>query len=292
MGNADIGDGYDPSKYGILQLVRPANQGDNKFHLSFIRNGNSVSGMGYAPNSSVLGIWHGNNNSFTPTIAFTYDQKVGIGTAAPNTNLQVLGGAQIGDDADPTQYGYLQLVRPASPSDNKFHLSFIRGGNSVSGLGYVPGTNVLGLWNANDNTAAPTISFTPGQNVGIGTTNPLAKLAVNGTICATKVKVTLQGCWADYVFHANYRLRPLSEVEEFIKQYHHLPEVPTAEEVEKNGLDVGDSQATLLKKIEELTMYVIEQDKQIKKLATENQEMKNLKKEMAELKAVIREIRK
>ena len=119
VGNADIGDSYDPTKYGILQLVRPSNQPDYKFHLSFIRNGNSISGMGYAPNSNVLGIWHAGNNQGTPTMAFTYEQKVGIGTASPYTKFHVLGGAQIGDDADPTQYGYLQLVRPASPADNK-----------------------------------------------------------------------------------------------------------------------------------------------------------------------------
>jgi len=97
-------------------------------------------------------------------------------------------------------------------------------------------------------------------NVGIGTACPQAKLAVNGDIFSTKVKVTLTG-WCDYVFNPTYRLRPLSEVEQYIQQHHHLPEVPSAAEVEKNGLDLGDNQATLLKKIEELTLYLIEQNK-------------------------------
>jgi hypothetical protein len=111
---------------------------------------------------------------------------------------------------------------------------------------------------------APNGSFVMDEagQIGIGTLYPKAKLAVNGDILAKKVKVTQLG-WADYVFQPNYRLRPLSEVEQYIKQYHHLPEVPTAEEVEKNGVDVGDNQVTLLKKIEELTLYVIEQNKKI-----------------------------
>jgi hypothetical protein len=68
--------------------------------------------------------------------------------------------------------------------------------------------------------------------------------------------------------------------------------VASAEEVDKKGLDVGENQATMLKKIEELTLYAIEQDKQIKKLAMENQQLETLKKEIEELKAVVRQIKK
>ena len=124
--------------------------------------------------------------------------------------------------------------------------------------------------------------------VGIGTKNPQAKLAVNGDVFCKKITVTQNG-WPDYVFHANYRLRPLSEVEQYINQYHHLPEVVTAEEVEKNGLDVAGNQAALLKKIEELTLYVIEQDKQ---QSIDKQKLQTLEKEVAELKAVIRQVQK
>lgn len=92
-----------------------------------------------------------------------------------------------------------------------------------------------------------------------------AKLAVDGNIYSKKVKVTQSG-WADYVFNDRYRLRPLSEVEQYIQQHHHLPEVPSAAEVEKDGIDLGDNQATLLKKIEELTLYIIEQNKRLSAL--------------------------
>jgi hypothetical protein len=105
-------------------------------------------------------------------------------------------------------------------------------------------------------------------NVGIGTSNPQAKLAVNGDIYAKKVKVTQVG-WADYVFSPFYRLRPLSEVELFIREHHHLPEVPSAAAVEKDGIDLGDNQAVLLKKIEELTLYIINLNKEVEALKKE-----------------------
>jgi len=133
--------------------------------------------------------------------------------------------------------------------------------------------------------------------VGIGTTSPQSELAVNGTITSKKVKVTLTG-WSDYVFNDDYHLRPLNEVERYIQQNHHLPEVPSAEEVKKDGLDVGDNQATLLKKIEELTLYVIEQNKKLEEqyrkqenqnlmLDKLNQAVKDLQDENNRLKKVI-----
>jgi hypothetical protein len=86
------------------------------------------------------------------------------------------------------------------------------------------------------------------------------KLAVKGNIYAKKLKVTQSG-WADYVFAPAYKLRPLKEVENFIQTNQHLPEMPSAAEVDKNGIDVGDNQVLLLKKVEELTLYAIEQNK-------------------------------
>ncbi|RPH31508.1 MAG: hypothetical protein EHM93_13400 [Bacteroidales bacterium] len=101
-------------------------------------------------------------------------------------------------------------------------------------------------------------------NVGIGTTNPTAKLAVNGNIKAKEVNVTLDG-WADFVFHPTYKLRTLGEVEQFIKANSHLPEIPTAAEVKENGVSLGEMNAKLLQKVEELTLYMIEQQKIIEK---------------------------
>jgi len=98
--------------------------------------------------------------------------------------------------------------------------------------------------------------------VGIGTTSPTSLLSVNGTIKALEIDVTTTG-WQDIVFNDTYKLKSLSEVESYIKTNKHLPEIPSESEVIGDGVKVGEMQQLLLKKIEELTLYVIKQDKTI-----------------------------
>lgn len=111
-------------------------------------------------------------------------------------------------------------------------------------------------------------------NVGIGVTNPQYKLAVEGTIAAREVKVTSE-TWSDFVFYSNYKLRTLGEVEQFIKINSHLPEIPTEKEVKENGISLGEMNAKLLQKVEELTLYLIEQQKQIDELKSKISKMGN-----------------
>ena len=91
-------------------------------------------------------------------------------------------------------------------------------------------------------------------------------MRIDNLLCAREVKVQLATCWPDYVFNKEYNLMPLNKVEAFITENQHLPNVPSAAEVEANGVNVGEMNATLLKKVEELTLYIINLQKQIDEL--------------------------
>ncbi len=98
--------------------------------------------------------------------------------------------------------------------------------------------------------------------IGIGTENPKTRLAVNGEMLGKKVRVTGKD-WADYVFESSYQLPSLQQVENFIAKHKHLPDVPSAEEVNRDDLYLGQNMAVLLKKVEEMTLYLIAQDKKL-----------------------------
>ncbi len=99
-------------------------------------------------------------------------------------------------------------------------------------------------------------------DVGIGTTNTHGyKLAVLGRILCTNLKVQLEQDWPDYVFRDNYPLMPLSELEQYITLNNRLPGIPSSEEIKNNGIDVSNMQVLLVRKIEELTRYILEQQK-------------------------------
>lgn len=105
-----------------------------------------------------------------------------------------------------------------------------------------------------------------GGNVSIGTTSATNnKLDVNGTIHSKEVKVDMNG-WSDFVFSKKYNLPTLEEVEKHIAEKGHLENIPSEEEVLKNGIDLGEMNAKLLQKIEEMTLYIIEQNKEMKEM--------------------------
>ncbi len=176
-------------------------------------------------------------------ISVTPGGNAGIGTASPTEKLSV-GGGNIGFD-----YGY-GLKTNTGAYRNILTTGWDTYGDYVGF--YTAGT---GAGNAN-----PVMYLRTGGNVGIGTTNPQYKLAVNGAIGAKEVIVTNTG-WPDCVFKPGYRLQPLSEVGAYIRAHHHLPGIPSEAEVKEKGVSVGEMQARLLEKIEELTLRMIEQDK-------------------------------
>ncbi len=100
--------------------------------------------------------------------------------------------------------------------------------------------------------------------VGINQSNPTEALDVNGTILATEIKVAANGNTADFVFSDTYNLKDLTEVENYIKTHKHLPDIPSAEEMEASGVNLAEMNKLLLQKVEELTLYVIKKDKQNK----------------------------
>ena len=111
-------------------------------------------------------------------------------------------------------------------------------------------------------------------NVGIGTINPGSyRLAVNGGIHSQSVNVDLTG-WSDYVFKKEYTLPSLADVKTYIDQNHHLPDMPSEQEVIKNGINLGEMNKLLTKKVEELTLYLIDKDNKINTLekASANQQ--------------------
>ena len=103
------------------------------------------------------------------------------------------------------------------------------------------------------------------------------KLAVEGSIGAREVKVTATG-WSDFVFKKEYDLPTLEEVEKHIAEKGHLKDIPSEEEVLKNGINLGEMNSKLLQKIEELTLYMIEMKKENEK---QNEEIKDLKDQLS-----------
>ncbi len=122
------------------------------------------------------------------------------------------------------------------------------------------------------------------RNIGIGTTDTQGyRLAVAGNMIAEAVRVELQVNWPDFVFSKDYDLPQLEKIKAFIALNGHLPNIPSAKEVENSGIDLGSMDAKLLQKIEELTLYLIEQESEIEKLKEENEKMQLLLKRMDRL---------
>lgn len=198
--------------------------------------------------------------------------NVGIGTTSPGTNLEINSSSPIiglkhtkdGIGA----YGWLEF------NDVNSRMGYVGFGSSK--------TNHLYIMNdAGGNTLIPK------GNVGIGTTTTGGhRFAVEGSIGAREIKVEASG-WSDFVFYNDYNLPTLREVEDHIKENGHLKDIPSAKEIENNGFFLGEMDAKLLQKIEELTLYTIEQEKKIKSLEKQNSKIGKLEKENRLLKSLL-----
>ncbi|MES2809825.1 MAG: hypothetical protein V4619_14440 [Bacteroidota bacterium] len=214
--------------------------------------------------------------------------KVGIGTTGPSSTLTVVGGA-ISTRTSPGQYTLGKVDSSSTSPLNDIGILGLTSGDMIlrsywgvsidlnDGLGdpqyafysRIPLSSSFTV-NSRANSTSFNTLFTVRNNgrVGIGTRNPDEKLTVKGTIHAEEIKIDLSVPPPDYVFNKDYPLLKLSQVQEYIDKHHHLPEVPAAAEIEKEGLKIGEMNVLLLKKIEELTLYIIDQNKRIEKLET------------------------
>ncbi|RZT00336.1 TMF family protein [Aquimarina brevivitae] len=218
------------------------------------KDGGAMGGIRYNNSDNSLSF---RTNGGDDKLLITASGNVGIGSTNPDAKLRV--------------QGLHSLARFKTDIDGRFEIQATRSTSNSN-------ITDLVLSSQNHIVLDPNVSGTNG-NVGIGTYTPDAKLAVNGTIHSKEVKVDLVG-WPDYVFEPEYNLPTLQEVEQHINEKGHLQNIPSAAEVEKEGVQLGEMNAKLLQKIEELTLYMIEQNK---KTAQLQKEVEQLKKKNAEL---------
>jgi hypothetical protein len=241
----------------VLQLQNPQYDDSNEAGSRIMFFGSNLS-----RNISIDGLMKGYGNADRLEFNFQQDAtivnaltlksngRVGIGTNEPSSLLHVNGegggssGVIISNSADSFK-SYFQT----DDINTKFIMTYSNTGADEIEV-----------------QADGDVILAQAGNVGIGTTSPDEKLTVNGTVHSTEVKVDLTVPGPDYVFESDYNLRSLSETEQYIQANKHLPEVPSAKEMEANGIQLGEMNMLLLKKIEELTLYQIELLKRIEKL--------------------------
>ena len=186
----------------------------------------------------------------------TPEGNVGIGTASPTGTLHLYSSSPV-----------LVMTYPEGG------YASIRGNNNVwtMGISGNPGVEDVSLGTQSGEGqrtltlaagGAARLKILANGNIGIGTINPTSKLDINGTVRAKEVKIEATG-WADFVFSKDYELPSLKEIENHITTNNTLPGILSEKEVRENGIDLGEMQVKLLQKIEELTLYTIEQQKQI-----------------------------
>ncbi|MFT4536661.1 MAG: hypothetical protein ACI9P5_004037 [Saprospiraceae bacterium] len=231
---------------GFFQVGDPSGQ-----HLRF--DGNEILARNNdSPSMLYFQYWSGNLSLCQNDLG-----RVGIGTASPTAKLHITDGGDV------SLAGGGELVLGSSSSTN-----IAMDGNEIQAR--------------NNGLASPMyiqagggdVLLTPYENgqVGIGITSAANMpsddylLAVDGKIISEEVRAEVSGSWPDYVFKDDYKLTPLNILEQEIKEKGHLPNIPSAEEVEQNGFELGDMQKRMMEKVEELTLYVIELKKEIEAL--------------------------
>jgi hypothetical protein len=202
----------------------------------------------------------------TEVFKINAEGKVGIGTNEPEAFLELMKNSETDSDEAlfqiSTQYmgSHIPVVKATS---ERVYIGNFSGGTSLE-------TNLPSIYDL-----AVSGSVAIGNPAIADRKFPSAyKLAVDGKVIAEEVTVQLSQDWPDYVFSEQYERATLQQLEEYIRKNQRLPQIPSAAEVNQNGVSLGDMQAKLLQKIEELTLYMIDQNKEVTALKLENEALK------------------
>lgn len=266
-GNIGIGTNS-PTEKVTINATDPA--------INFLNAGTGKGLLQVLGNNMRLGTYNTNANGnlyFTTLgidrMAITHDGNFGVGILSPVGKFQITGGVE----ASPTTHGFLMLGTVGSANlvfdnneilarnnGNSSHLYMQTSGGNVY-IGDATNFNSAHRLGVEGNTV-----ITGALRVGTTPTPSGYRLAVDGKVICTELVVRLVSNWPDYVFSNNYRLASINELENFINKNNHLPGIPSAKDIETNGLSIGEMQKLQMEKIEELTLYIIELKKEIDKL--------------------------
>ncbi|MEQ8629521.1 LamG domain-containing protein [Ekhidna sp.] len=300
IGQANIGRHPNASNYfvgaidDIRLYSRALTQGDVTLLYNTIDEVNDDTDSGDG-STTISSLWQSSGQDIY------YDQgNVGVGTDSPEEKLTVNGHISTTKTSN-TKFQFVRHSHSGSHGIlfNSYYNSTVSGNLSATGntfyannVGNHSGGAGAIMFYGNGGTIDFNISpSSPGAdqpinwgdpkmrikrngNVGIGTRDPDAKLTVKGKIHAEEVKIDLSVPGPDYVFEPDYDLKSLEETEAYIQAYKHLPEIPSAKEMETIGVELGNMNMLLLKKIEELTLHTIQQQKLIERVLTQNEELK------------------
>jgi len=268
---------------GALWLENPSKTANNLAYRWSIYNmtgayGNSLQFWSYNHDASVMG----------PKFAISDNGNVGIGITSPMAKLDVAGNMLLQSALNNSSPRPSLSTQPLSGEIRSYSQSGYAYNDGLLRLSAGAGTTpaIMSYIDISSYSTIPdmdqNIVFgTAGQekmrihkngNIGIGTANPNEKLAVNGKIRAREIKVEATD-WPDYVFEEGYDVGTLNGLESYIKANKHLPDMPAAKDIETNGLELGEMVKIQQKKIEELTLHLINLDKKFRALELENRKL-------------------